>query len=69
MFTKKHYEQIAQILYGFAVYNGGRDYEGGAEVDAMVEQIVVEFADNFERENWRFNRVKFYKACGLALSK
>lgn len=60
MFTKKHFESIADILNRFTRENGKRDYQGGGEVDAMINVIVSDFADFLETQNERFDKDKFF---------
>ena len=58
MFTRKHFEAIAEILRTERV---GRPASHNITVDAISHRMV-EF---FERENPEFSRDKFLQACGL----
>jgi len=58
MQTKKTYEFVAEVLrqeHSIALY-----YE-----KASLILTVEAFADAFQRDNPRFNRERFLKACGL----
>lgn len=62
MFTKRHYEQIAETI---------RQTKSGRTGDALVvnavngvrEVIARDLADLFAEDNPRFNRDLFLKAC------
>jgi len=64
MFTKQHYEAIAKLLREYHQHNGTREYDGGAEVDAMIDQLIGDFGDMLDNDNERFDRVKFLKTIG-----
>lgn len=56
MFTKQHYEAIANIIDESRRIN--LDYEY-LDTDKVVERL----ADFFETDNERFDRDRFYTAC------
>jgi protein associated with RNAse G/E len=60
MFTKKHFEAIADILNKYTRHNGKRNYPGGKEVDEMINVMVTDFADFLETQNERFDKDKFF---------
>lgn len=51
-FTKRHFEAIAEILSGYTD-------------SSKVRMLTAELADLFEETNSRFNRERFYTACGM----
>ena len=61
MMTRKNFENIARIL---------RDFFGEVKHDergrAAVRQTASDMADHFQDENPRFDRERFFKACGEA---
>lgn len=60
MFARRHYEAIADILgEHIRVANNVGDF---ATVSAC-EEIADDMASLFARDNDRFNRDRFYKAC------
>jgi len=59
MFTKKHFEAVADLLHEFTQYNGKRVYPGSGEVDKIIDVIVDRFTNYFDNQNDRFNREKF----------
>lgn len=61
--TKKDYELIARI---FAKNMGEKATEGRTlPVKTVVEATARQFADVLSRENTRFDKDKFLKACGI----
>ena len=62
MFTKQHYEQIAQIVKDLK-----DKYNGFPPI--VQDELATKLADMFENDNPRFSRMRFYLACGLELSK
>lgn len=50
MFTRKHYKAFADIL---------RETHANSET-------ITEIAKYFKQDNDRFNKDKFYEACGIA---
>jgi len=52
--SRKHFEIIAATLANAPINNGQR------------AQIALEFAMRLARENERFDRARFLKACGCA---
>lgn len=75
MFTRQHYKAIADSIASVTLMaaepNGGTvgTYEqrealrSGADI--ARNQIAKDLADYFTKDNPRFNRQKFLKACGL----
>lgn len=63
--TQKHFVAIAAIFAGeLAVYS--IPTPSGPSLGALaVRGVILSQADYFLRENPRFNRGKFYLACGL----
>jgi bifunctional ADP-heptose synthase (sugar kinase/adenylyltransferase) len=55
--TKKHYTAVAAILLS--------EYDKGNLSDMAQYELARHFADMFESDNKSFNRVRFYRACGL----
>lgn len=67
--TKKDYELIADAIIGeaFTSYNpSDEDFDlvDGMDYDT-VEQLAGAIADALKRDNPRFDRSRFLKACGL----
>ena len=57
--SRKHYVQAAAILAGERAL---------ADTDAQrrqIDNIVRSMADMFKRDNGRFDRQRFYSACGM----
>lgn len=59
MFTKRYYKAIAKIVKN-TIYN-----KGWSEYDKRERKFVSNLADYFAKDNPRFDRNKFLKACGL----
>lgn len=57
LFTRRHYQAIAEE------FKGCRESAGFDHVE--VEAVVAAFVDMFLRDNPNFNREKFLKACGM----
>lgn len=57
--TKKHYELIAGVI---AI---SRKVEGTGERSQAIYYVTQRLADEFQKENTRFNRAKFLEACGI----
>ena len=58
--TRKHFQAIAAIIAGdFACAN--------AEGKLTLFRATLSLADYFVSVNPRFDRVKFYKACGFSV--
>lgn len=55
MFTKMHYEKVAEILY-----------QCMSRMDAN-EEVAYSFADAFAKDNPLFDRDRFMRACGLTV--
>ena len=60
MFTRQHYEAIAEILK-----EAGEDWQGGTPTECIIYGIRDQLADYFAQDNERFDREKFLEACGL----
>ena len=60
MFTKRHYERIAQAFAETKGYYDG--VEVNAAVDGVRNYIAEELADMFAEDNPRFNRKLFMAA-------
>lgn len=60
MFTRQHYERVAQTLAETAGKFESTD--AGMAVDSTRNYIANELADMFEADNPRFNRTLFFKA-------
>jgi len=58
MFTKQHYEQVAQVIK-----NTRDKYAGLAPI--IQDELAIKLADVFEKDNPRFDRDRFYLACGV----
>ena len=54
MFSKRHYEAMAETI--------SRNHE-------TTHELILEMINMFERDNPKFDRVKFLDACGLAIDK
>ncbi len=73
--TKKDYELIAYCLFttniteAVSLYsiNGGIDIVKERE-NATRKRFAEWFADNLARENPRFDKIKFMKACGVEIT-
>ena len=60
--TKKHFEAIASVLAGEIALAANR---GDPEQFRAVNNICRSLADLFKQDNARFDRERFYTACGL----
>jgi hypothetical protein len=58
--TKKDYELIAEGLEASRYLIGVSN-----DTEAMYRNIVSNIASSLKNDNPRFDRVKFYRACGL----
>jgi hypothetical protein len=54
MMTKKHYEQVANVI---------EKYLGDLEIGVCKGLLISNLADVFENDNPNFNRGKFVHAC------
>ena len=59
MFSKRHYQAIADALSRTSTYS--------SQGQSQKVMIVVELADTFEKDNPRFDRARFIEACGLGI--
>jgi hypothetical protein len=57
LFSKQHYEKIAETIATKIIYLGPNKY---SESDFAIEQIIK----MLEEDNPKFNHQKFEKACG-----
>lgn len=57
--TRKHYVAVAAILAG------ERALATTDEQRRMTDNIARSIADVFKRDNGRFDRERFYAACGM----
>ena len=55
-FSRKFYEQTAKIL---------KDSFGGPNQPTNRIEVAVRFSDVFAEDNERFDRTRFYLACGI----
>ncbi len=62
MLTRKVFEQVAASVKK-SVDKADRTYND--ELRQFADDMACELADYFQRENPRFDRVRFYEACGL----
>jgi hypothetical protein len=60
MMTKKHYEQVANVI---------EKYLGDLEIGAAKGLLITNLADVFENDNPNFDRGKFVHACYLSKEK
>lgn len=64
MFTRQHFEAIAEILYQYGhVVGRNNDFDQGAEW--AVSNVTEELANLFQKDNPRFDRQKFFEAAGV----
>lgn len=59
MFTRRHYEAIAKRI------SRVRRETPTAKERGAVDTVARALADGFSRDNERFSRVRFLRACGL----
>lgn len=59
MMTRKHFEQIAEILK----HNSNKTHP------AVFSKMVLDFSELCAKENPDFNVVKFHEACGYSVPK
>jgi hypothetical protein len=59
MFTQRHFEAVAQVI--------SRELDSATSQvgKRQVRNVALGLADLFKTTNPRFNRQKFYVACGL----
>jgi TPP-dependent pyruvate/acetoin dehydrogenase alpha subunit len=57
MFSRRHYEAVAEVLRG--AKREAHEYSG----PGMVEAVQRMYADLFEADNEKFNRDKWEEAC------
>ena len=59
MLTKRHFEQVANII------KGQHPHADGAAARESLRAVTLKLADLFRGENPRFDSQRFYEACGL----
>lgn len=64
MFTKKHYEKIAQIIDELPMSFKQQRYWSMADT-SFSEELANQFAAEFKLDNPNFNKTKFFNACGI----
>jgi hypothetical protein len=65
MLTKKYYEMIASNLLDARASVTSRDEIMTAERLTAVETVAYLLASDFERDNPKFDRARFFRACGV----
>lgn len=60
--SKKDYEMIAEA---FKISNGSITI-APYDAETALSLVATILADSFEKENQRFDRARFLKACGIA---
>ena len=70
MVTKQHFIQTAAIIkrardFNASQYDDPKSALTDININKRFVQIAEFFADEYENENERFDRVKFMKACGF----
>tara|TARA_Y100001937_G_C7013308_1_gene281975 strand:+ start:360 stop:599 length:240 start_codon:yes stop_codon:yes gene_type:complete len=65
--TRKHYEMIAEVLRNRAdaINNSSANNEEKHYALFELRNTMYNFGDEFEAENPRFDRGKFYQACEI----
>jgi hypothetical protein len=64
MLTKKHFAQVAEIIQENANMVGpNEDFDHGASY--AVKQVARELASLFAEQNPRFDKNRFFSACGI----
>jgi hypothetical protein len=67
--TRKDYKMIAETLkemYGGLTYNATTFNSSGADYSlSVMRELVNNLSDKLQVDNPRFDRGKFWKACGL----
>lgn len=62
MASQKDYQKMADILAGeIACYPNDID----VDIRLAIRRVALSTADMFAQDNPRFNRARFYVACGL----
>jgi hypothetical protein len=66
MFTRQHYEAIAEMVYDqHQEANQFFDESMRGIAIGIVRHMATSLADYFAKDNPRFDREKFLEACGL----
>ena len=65
MFSKRHYEAIAKVIKDHNV----NDKLPSHRSTECCYYVVADIVDMFERDNPKFDRVRFLDACGLGIAK
>jgi hypothetical protein len=65
--TRKHFEMVAKVLNNRAkaITNSGANNEEKHYALFELRNTMYHFCDEFEAENPRFDRGKFYQACEI----
>tara|TARA_R100001480_G_scaffold9148_3_gene17553 strand:- start:1345 stop:1584 length:240 start_codon:yes stop_codon:yes gene_type:complete len=65
--TRKHFEMVAKVLNNRAkaITNSGANSEEKHYALFELRNTMYHFCDEFEAENPRFDRGKFYQACEI----
>ena len=59
-FSHKHYEEVAKLFDNFSII-GGRSINREIK---LLRLVISDFANMFEKDNEKFDRARFIKACG-----
>jgi len=62
--SKRTFELVARIVAN-AISREYYDIQNGAQNLRTARAIALDAADKFSRSNERFDRKRFYRACGL----
>ena len=62
MFTKQHYKAIAEIITRRIALNQGT---GRTPHFLYADDLALDLADYFAKDNPQFDKDKFFVACGL----
>lgn len=63
--TKKHFEKFAAMFAGEIALARSAASQGNFDRVTQVRNIIFSSADIFAQDNPRFDRERFYAACGL----
>ena len=65
--TRKHFEMVAKVLNNRAkaITNSGANNQEKHYALFELRNTMYNFSDEFEAENPRFDRGKFYQACEI----
>jgi hypothetical protein len=62
-FNRRHYEALAQVIQGLALSHNELSNEELDELVSVRQGIAGDFADMLGRDNPRFDRERFIRAC------